>query len=361
MRVAAFTKYDREAASTRQRLLQYVPSLQRAGFTVEHHPLLGDDYVRGLVTGRRPSPFSVVRAYGRRLEQLLAARECDLIWVYAELFPWLPAAFEKLALRAGKPIIYDMDDAFFIPYEGKPLLGGKLEPLLRAAAACTCGNEYLREYASRFCERSIVVPTVVDTSLYRPGRRAASRPLTIGWIGSPSTWGSVRPVLPLLAQLCAKRDVRFRVVGAGAEAKRDRFSGLELVDWSEAGEVAEIQSMDIGIMPMLDDRFQRGKSGYKLVQYMACGLPVVASPVGVNSRIVANGENGFLAGSPEEWRAALTRLLDDAPLRKAMGKASRILAERSYSLASQAPRVVALFESVAAGVIPSIARKSGST
>jgi glycosyltransferase involved in cell wall biosynthesis len=349
MRVAAFTKYDREAASTRQRLLQYVPSLELAGFTVEHHPLLGDDYVRGLVSGRRPSPLSVVRAYGRRLEQLVAARDCDLIWVYAELFPWLPAAFERLALRAGKPIIYDMDDAFFIPYEGKPLLDGKLEPLLRAAAACTCGNDYLRDYASRFCERSMVVPTVVDTALYRPARKAASRSLTIGWIGSPSTWGSVRPLLPLLGQLCAERGVRFRVVGAGAEGKRDRFSGLELVDWSEASEIAEIQRMDIGIMPMLDDPFQRGKSGYKLVQYMACGLPVVASPVGVNSRIVSNGENGFLASSTGEWRAALNRLLDDPSLRKAMGKASRTLAERSYSLASQAPRVTGLFEWVASG------------
>jgi len=349
MRVAAFTKYDREAASTRQRLLQYVPSLERAGFVVEHHPLLCDDYVRGLVTGRRPSPLSVVRAYGRRLEQLLAARECDLIWVYAELFPWLPSAFERLALRAGKPIIYDMDDAFFIPYEGKPLLDGKLELLLSAAAACTCGNDFLRDYASRFCERSIVVPTVVDTARYRPARKGASRPLTIGWIGSPSTWGSVRPLLPLIEQLCAERRVRFRVVGAGAEAKLDRFPGLELVDWSEASEIAEIQRMDIGIMPMLDDPFQRGKSGYKLVQYMACGLPVVASPVGVNSRIVAHGENGFLASSTDEWQAALIRLLDDAALRETMGKASRALAERSYSLDSQAPRVVALFKSVTAG------------
>jgi glycosyltransferase involved in cell wall biosynthesis len=106
--------------------------------------------------------------------------------------------------------------------------------------------------------------------------------------------------------------------------------------------------MDIGIMPLLDRPFQRGKSGYKLVQYMACGLPVVASPVGVNTRIVASGHNGLLASSTDEWRAALARLLDDSALRKAMGKASRTLAEQSYSLASQAPRVVDLFEAVAA-------------
>ena len=347
MRVAAFTKYDREAASTRQRLLQYGPSLKQAGFRVEHHPLLGDAYVRGLVMGRRPSPLSIAHAYARRLEQVLAARECDLIWIYAELFPWLPAAFEKLALRAGKPIIYDMDDAFFVPYEGKPLLDGKLEPLLRAAAACTCGNEYLRDYTSRFCQRSIVVPTVVDTSQYRPSRRA-SGPITIGWIGSPSTWCNVRPLLQMLRQLCAERGVRIRAIGAGKEAEHDRFPGLDLVAWSEASEVAEVQRMDIGIMPLLDRPFQRGKSGYKLVQYMACGLPVVASPVGVNAQMVTDGDNGFLASLPEEWREALTRLLDDSALREAMGGAGRRLSERSYSLASQAPRLVALFEAVAA-------------
>ena len=348
MRVAAFTKYDREAASTRQRLLQYVPSLEAAGFTIEHHPLLGNDYVRGLVTGRRPSAVAIASSYLRRFRQLLETRECDLIWVYAELFPWLPAAFERLALRAGKPIIYDLDDAFFLPYKGKPLLDGKLEPLLRAAAACTCGNAYLRDYASRFCERSIVVPTVVDTSIYLPVKRPGDGSLVIGWIGSPSTWANVQPLLPMLRQLCAEHGARFRVVGAGAAAEQDRFPGLDLVDWSEATEVAEVQRMDIGIMPLLDRPFERGKSGYKLVQYMACGLPVVASPVGVNAEIVADGASGFLASSLEEWRQALVRLLDDATLRLSMGQVGRQRAEHAYSLASQAARLVALFESVVA-------------
>ena len=347
MRVAAFTKYDREAASTRQRLLQFVPSLERAGFSIEHHPLLGDAYVRGLVMGQRPSPVAIANAYARRLGQLLAARACDLVWIYAELFPGLPAVFEKLALRAGKRIIYDMDDAFHVPYEGKLLLDGKLEPLLRAAAACTCGNDYLLEYASRFCGRSIVLPTVVDTEKYQSREKAEATPPTIGWIGSPSTWCNVRPLLPLLRQLCSERAVRIRVIGAGEAAEQDRFPGLDLVPWSEASEVAEVQRMDIGIMPLIDQPFQRGKSGYKLVQYMACGLPVVASPVGVNADMVSDGANGFLAASAGEWRDALLRLLDDAELREAMGRNGRMLAERSYSLASQAPRLVALFESVA--------------
>lgn len=346
MRVAAFTKYGRASASTRQRLLQYVPSLEMAGFQIDHHPLLGDDYVHGLVTGQRPSLSSIIRSYAHRVEQLVAARGCDLIWVYAELFPWLPAMFEKLAFRSGKPLIYDMDDAFFVPYEGKLFLNGKLEPLLRGASACACGNDYLRDYAARFCDRSVLVPTVVDTTAYRPRRKTGRRPLTIGWIGSPSTWCNVQPLLPVIRQICAEGPVRLRVIGAGVEAERDRFPGIELVEWSETTEIAEVQAMDIGIMPLLDQPFQRGKSGYKLVQYMACGLPVVASPVGVNAQMVTPGENGFLASSPEEWRSALVALLDDPALRDRMGQAGRLLADRSYSLASQAPRMVSLFESV---------------
>jgi len=355
MRVAAFTKYDRQAASTRQRLLQFLPSLEAAGIAVDYHSLLGDGYVQGLVAGQRPSPAAVAGSYLRRLGQLLAPPDCDVIWVYAELFPFLPAQFERLAFLGGKPLIYDFDDAFFAAYQESPNalvrrgLGDKLEPLLRGAAACTCGNDYLRDYAARFCERTLVVPTVVDTGLYRPlGQIDGNGPPTIGWIGSPSTWVDVRPLLPLLSDLHRETGARFRAVGAGAAAAADRFEGLDLVDWSEAGEVAEVQAMDIGIMPVRDLPFQRGKSGYKLVQYMACGLPVVASPVGVNRQIVTEGVNGFLALDDGQWREALLQLIADAQLRRRMGQAGRRLVEDSYSLASQAPRLVELFQSVAA-------------
>jgi glycosyltransferase involved in cell wall biosynthesis len=122
---------------------------------------------------------------------------------------------------------------------------------------------------------------------------------------------------------------------------------MELIEGSEQGEVAEVQQMDIGIMPLIDSPFERGKSGYKLVQYMACGLPVVASPVGVNRTIVDDGANGYLAASEGEWRTALERLIADSDLRRGMGAHGRQLVEDSYSLNSQAPRLIDLFKSVA--------------
>lgn len=350
MRMLAFTRYGRQAASTRQRLLQYLPHLEAAGIEVEWHGLLDDDYVRSLASGERYPRHRIARSYVERIAQLLARKAHDLIWVYGELFPYLPAGFELFA--TDRPVVYDYDDAFFHDYEdlsnglARRLLKDKHAVLLARAAACVCGNAYLRDYAARYCSNSGIVPTVVDTSIYRPVQRAGRSELVIGWIGSPTTWPNVRPLLPLLEKLCADGNVRMRAVGAGHRAERDRFAGLDLVGWSEESEVAEVQRMDIGIMPLIDAPFERGKSGYKLIQYMACGLPVIASPVGVNSEIVT-GDVGFLASSEAEWEDALTRLIGDPELRARLGGAGRAKVEGHYSLASQAPHLIEILKSAA--------------
>lgn len=356
LRVNAFTRYGREAASTRQRLLQYIPALKAAGIEVESEPLLGNDYVRSLADGGTFSRLDVARSYLRRMRSLFSGPGADIIWVYAELFPYLPGWFETLAISRGRAIVYDLDDAFFHTYDAssnplvRGLLGRKFEALLRRAAACSCGNAYLQDYASRFCRKTVVIPTVVDTDLYKPRAEQGDphRPLVIGWIGSPSTWGYLRPILPLLAEMSRERGVKVRVVGAGVQAEKDRFPGLELIDWSEDREVADVQAMDIGIMPVPDEIWARGKSGYKLIQYMACGLPVVASPVGVNRDIVDHGISGFQATTLQEWRTFLGLLLDDTDLRLRMGAAGLSRAREEYSLAAQAPRLVDLFRSAAA-------------
>lgn len=352
MKVMAFTKYGSLAASTRQRILQYVPYLERAGITVEVHALLDNDYVQSLASGEPYSKARIVRSYFRRLRQLVTRPDADILWVYAELFPYLPAQFETLAFRHDKPVVYDFDDAFFHQYDDSRrlvinrTLGGKLEPLLRGAAACCCGNAYLQDYASRFCDRSLVLPTVVDAEQYRPVTRSRLQPVTIGWIGSPTTFDYLRFVFPLLRELVASHNVQIQIVGAGANGAAASFPGMGLIDWTEESEIASIQQMDIGIMPLPDELWARGKSGYKLVQYMACGLPVVASPVGVNATIVTHGDNGFLAETLEHWRAALVSLVEDRALRDRMGQSGRRLAMERYSLQSQAPRLVELFDSL---------------
>jgi glycosyltransferase involved in cell wall biosynthesis len=353
MRVIAYTKYDRAAASTRQRILQYAPYLQANGIDLEYRPLLPDSYVASLATGEPVSKAAIAANYAERLRDILRPRpRADLVWIYSELFPYLPAAIERLVFRSGVPVIYDWDDAFFTTYQQHRsglarLLGTKFEQVLPRAAAMTCGNAYLRDYAARFCDRAEVFPTVVDTDQYRPARGAEERPLTIGWIGSPSSWSNVQPVLPLIAQFCVDHGARFRVVGAGTAARADCFEGLDLIDWSEDREIAEVQGFDIGIMPLNDGPFERGKSGYKLIQYMACEVPTIASPVGANRQIVDDGETGFLAKDPAGWRRALAALAADSALRSRIGANGRAKVEQYYSLRSQAPRLVELFRSVA--------------
>lgn len=341
MRVLALTKYGTQAASTRQRFVQYAPYLAANGVSLDLSPLIGNDQFGPISRGLKLPPHQALRSYARRLRALAAGRRYDLIWVHCELFPHLPGVMERLIRLTGTPYVFDFDDAIFHMYDAHPrpivrtLLGTKLQPLLRSARAALCGNDYLRDYASRFCPNSVVVPTVVDTGIYRPRDRApgpAEAPL-IGWIGSPSTFADVEPFIPAILSVAQRRGARFRVIGGGPRASG--IEGLEAVDWSEAAEVAEVRSMDVGIMPVADRPFQRGKCGYKLIQYLACEVPVVASPVGVNGRLAIPGETGFLAATGDEWAAALDRLLGDPALRTRMGRAGRALVEAQYSLASQ--------------------------
>jgi glycosyltransferase involved in cell wall biosynthesis len=352
MRIAAFTRYDRQAASTRQRFIQYFPSLRDAGIYVRHLPLLDDQYVAALVTGTSYPNQKIAQAYVRRMRQLAMERAADIYWVYVELLPFVPAYFERLA-AAGKKIVYDFDDAFFHTYDQssnafvRTFLSNKHASLLEHAAACVCGNTYVWEFAQNHCRNSIIVPTVVDTRKYRAADEDGRSSLTIGWMGSPTTWPQVRPILHVLEEVAKTFGARILVIGAGRGAKIDAFPGLEFRDWAEETEISDVQDMDVGIMPLKDGAFERGKSGYKLIQYMACGLPVVASPVGVNAEIVRPGMNGFLASTEEDWRAALSLLLRDSQLRKRLGESGRQQVERDFSLASQESKLIELFQSLA--------------
>lgn len=352
-RILALTKYGKRAASTRQRLIQYLPGLAAHGISFDIEPLLDDAYLARLAAGRRESALAVAKAYAHRFARLVRPGEYDALWVQYEQFPYLPGLVESMALDKRLPLILDYDDAIFHQYDRnrrwlvRRLLGKKLVPLLRRASLCLCGNAYLQDYAQRYCSNSIIVPTVVDTDAYRPAPQPRMGGPVVGWIGSPSTWAYVAPLLPAVLPLLHRYGASLRVIGAGPAAVG--IDGVEAMDWAEAREIADVQAMDIGIMPLVDDAWARGKCGYKLIQYMACGLPVVASPVGVNRDIVTEGETGYLASTSSEWVAALERLLADRASGRAMGAAGRDRAVERYSLASQQPRILAALREVLAG------------
>lgn len=353
MKVLMITRYDAAGASSRLRLLQYTPALAAAGIAAEVIPFFSAAYLDRLYAGRstRAEAFG---AYARRVRELGGARAFDLLWLEKEALPWLPWAIERRMLPRGVPLVADFDDAVFHNYDlhgsgpVRRVLGDKIDRLMAGAALITAGNAYLAERAvAAGAARVEIVPTVVDLESYRVAPLpAAGEPQRIGWIGTPSTWDAyVVPMLPLLTRIAAEAGARVLAVGAGQGGEPHPL--LDMEPWSEAAEVPLIHRMSIGIMPLDDTPWARGKCGYKLIQYMACGLPVVASPVGVNADIVEHGVNGFLARTPEEWHAAISTLLRDPDLGQRMGAAGRRKIETSYALGTWGPRVAAMLQDAA--------------
>ena len=349
MRVLALTRYGRTGASSRMRFHQYLPALEAAGIQVDMAPLFSDGYVRGLQQGRR-NPWEVLRAYAGRVGALRRAAGFDLLWIEKEALPWLPAGLE-LALMSGRvPFVLDYDDAVFHGYDQhrsawvRQWLAGKHPALMRRAALVVAGNDYLADFArAAGAARVEAVPTVIDLARYpAPGcdARAGALP-TVGWIGQRATASFLAPLAPVFERLSAEGRARFAAIGIDTAAL-----GLPMqsVPWTEATEVASISQFDVGIMPLVDEPFERGKCGYKLIQYMACGLPVVASPVGVNRQIVEHGVNGFLAETPEQWQEALQTLAADAGLRQRMGQAGRHKVEQRFCLQVTGPRLAGLLK-----------------
>ena len=354
LRVTALTRYGRQGASSRVRMYQYEEALGRAGIVLQVQPFLDDNYVEALRRGQRRMS-AVLNAYLRRVTTMLRRVPCDLLWVEKECFPWLPASFERLMLGAKMPVVLDYDDAVFHQYDQhrfaavRSLLGDKLTYLQRRASLVLAGNQYLADYAEQngAC-RVEILPSVIDLDRYSvsppvPTDAATNLPV-VGWIGQRSTAGYLSIVAPLAREFAARGRARFIALGGPPELLDEPF---EAAAWNEREEVQRLRQFSIGIMPLRDGLFERGKCGYKLIQYMACGLPVVASSVGVNRTIVEHGVNGFLADTPAEWKQALEQLLASPALRMQMGMAGRRKVESLYSVQANAPRIAAWFHDVA--------------
>lgn len=347
----ALTKYGNLAASTRHRFTNFAPLLSDAGIDLTISPLIDGAELRKILSGGQVSGGGAALAYAKRFFSPWMARP-DFIWVQYELFPYIPYYLEMLRLPRKTPLILDYDDAIQENYLGHsdPLirwqLGGKIKRLQRRAALVTCGNEAVGEYARQNCENVLIVPTSVDTDRFLPNKTRQNPKPVVGWIGSPSTWAYVEAsVLGILEELVDQDKIDVLIVGAQAQA--ETRAGIRFKPWSEETEVADIQSMDIGIMPLQNTNWARGKSGFKLIQYMACGLPVIASPVGANKKIVQHNESGSFAEDADEWRTALLTAVNNPKLRQSMGKEGRALAVSHYSLQTQAPKLCdAIFDVV---------------
>ena len=359
LRVLMLTKYGRLGASSRMRSLQYLPWFEQSGLQVTVQSLLSDDQLLSRYHRGGYALNELLRSYSNRLGVLLQRRQFDVLWIEAEALPWWPLWVEQGLLR-GVPYILDFDDAIFHNYDQhcqpwvRWVYGRRLDGLMAQAVLVVGGNDYLaqraRDAGTRWVE---VLSTVIDLARYpvqskeHGAMQAPDTPFKIVWIGTPGNVHYLDLLREPLQALAAQHSFVLRVIGAAA------FSvpgvRVEVLPWSEATEVEVISACDIGVMPLQDSPWERGKCGYKLIQYMACGLPVVASGVGVNSKIVCVGENGFLANTADEWLAALGQLLGNATLRRQMGVAGRQRVEDEFCIQKTGPRLAQLLRAVGQG------------
>jgi glycosyltransferase involved in cell wall biosynthesis len=342
IRVLGLSLYGSQAASHRVRLSQFQPGLALTGIDLQIHSLLDNSYLQRSFHGRRPSLRGLLSAYGSRLQFLHHANRYDLAIIYAELLPFLPSWLERQLIQI--PFLYDCDDAFFLKYRSgrlrllQPLFGAKADRLMSAAVSVTAGNTWLSAYACRFNNNVTMLPSVVDTDHFLPAapRPAGlpAKPFTVGWIGSPSTAPYLQLLVEPLQRLARESPVRLLVVGGHAPA----ITGVEVISqpWSLEQEVPLIQQFDVGVMPLPDTSWTRGKCAYKLIQCMACGIPVVASRVGANVEAVPP-ECGFLAETTEQWLKSFRYLAADSQLRQQLGAAARLWVKQRYSLSSALP------------------------
>lgn len=342
-------RYTPTGPSSRLRMNQFVPMLEAAGASVTSAPFYDEAYLRGYFAGKGQSLLGGGRALVARMARLATVR-ADVAWVERELFPFLPGVFERALRARGIPYVVDMDDAVFHRYDAHPnavvrgVLGGKFDALLRGAAAVTPGNGYLADYMrAHGAARVEEVPTVVDPSRYPLTPPPAGERLRLGWIGTPANARYLEVVADALRPL--GEAVPATLVTVGAPAIPDLPVPQEAHDWSEATEGALLAGIDVGVMPLADNSYERGKCGYKLIQYMAAGRATIGSPVGVNADIVT-AETGLLATSAAEWAAAILALWRDPARRAAMGLAGRRRVEERYSIEAVGPRLVSLFAEV---------------
>ncbi|MGY6522416.1 MAG: glycosyltransferase family 4 protein [Mongoliitalea sp.] len=344
-------KYPRMGASSRLRTYQFVGLLEAEGYQVEVKPFFNERYLQQLYSGKKPATWNILRCYMRRIWILLRAKSYQVIWVEKEVFPYIPASLEKwmYSFFKGK-LILDFDDAIFHNYDLhenqwiRKVLGTKIAHIMQQASVVLAGSPYLEEYAKRAGAVKIVsMPTVIDWKKYSQEFPVipANQP-TIGWIGSPSTQRYLHELIPVFGRIYAQNAFTLLIINS---KEKLAYSGDMIhLQWSEEVEVAAIQQMDIGIMPLPDSAWEQGKCAYKLIQYMACGKAVIASPVGVNVEIVKDGYNGYLAATMQDWEEKLLFLLNNPNERKNMGKNGQSMVQANYTIDQNMKRIRKLLQ-----------------
>ncbi len=329
--ISFFTKYSTQGATSRYRSFSFASRLAELNYNLEIYSFMDIYYLSNLFAKKPKNKWRIFLSYCQRLFAVL--RSSDNIIIERELFPYLPYEFEKLFLR-NKRYILDFDDNVWEDYRGKLLLDGKYDYLVKNAAGVIVGNHYLEHYVKKLNDTVINIPTVINLDLYQLDKYVQKFDrFSLVWIGSSVTYRYIKSFASMFQQLSKLIDFDLIII-ASRQLEIEKIEGVSMkfYDWSSETETVILHQCHVGIMPLDNDDFSQGKSGFKLIQYQAAGLPMIASPIGENTHIITDTINGFLPKTQNEWLVAVQNLVSDTELYNRMSTASK---EKSYHYSFQ--------------------------
>jgi glycosyltransferase involved in cell wall biosynthesis len=357
MRVLLLAPYPlRMIPSQRYRFEQYLSLFEANGIEVEVRSLLDAETTKVLYRSGyvKEKVFSVLRGALGRVRDLIDASSFDVVFVHREAFPLGYPLVERALAALGRPYVFDFDDAIYMTNTSEanrfiaPLkFAQKTEVIVKHAALITAGNPHLAAWARALNPNVMIIPTTIDTDIYQPKQVKREGRLCVGWSGSTTTIAHLAPYAGLLRELQKTFGVRLRIIGdpsftiEGAE--------VESIPWREATEFEDVKEIDIGIMPLPDEDWAKGKCGLKALQYMAAGIATVMSPVGVNVEI-AEGGAAMLASTFLDWEMTLAALITDTEARERLGVNGRKRAEERYSVKANLPLYIEALQRAARSV-----------
>ncbi|MEQ9374722.1 MAG: glycosyltransferase family 4 protein [Imperialibacter sp.] len=343
-----------QAPSQRFRFEQYFAALLKTGYSIDSQSFWGEYYWKVLYKkgNTLQKVWGLLNGFGRRFKVLSQLPSADFVFIHRELTPLGPPIFEWLIAKVfRKQVIFDFDDAIWLPNTSESnKIAGWLKWHSKTGNICqwswkvSVGNSYLANYAKQFNDNVVINPTTIDTEHHHrihKKTKPTNDPIVIGWTGSHSTLPYLDMLWSVLEELAKDQKFSFRVISN--QPPLVTYPWLEFTPWNKDTEIGDLAVIDIGVMPLTDDKWSQGKCGFKALQYMALEIPTIASPVGVNVDIIENGNNGLLAASTGDWLVSLKETLTNEGLRKKLGEAGRKTVEDRYSIKANTQNFLDLF------------------
>jgi glycosyltransferase involved in cell wall biosynthesis len=356
MRVLFLFPYPHNTAgSQRFRFEQYLPILKKEGVEYDLQAFIDDNTWEVLYKeGHRfRKVWGIIKGFLRRFKMLFKARQYDFIFIHREASPLGPPIFEWLLAKVlRKKIVFDFDDAIWLPntsqenaWVAKIKFHHKTSLICKWAYKISSGNDYLADYARNFNNQVFINPTTIDTENWHnqtKNQAVADKNMVIGWTGTHSTLKYLLPLLPVIENL--EKEFTFDFVVISDKEPDFQLKSFKYIPWNKDTEITDLLCFNIGVMPLTDDQWAKGKCGFKALQYMALGIPALVSPVGVNTQIVEHQQNGFICTSNQEWYHFLKLLLENESQRIEMGKNARQKIIDTYAVLANRTNFLGFFK-----------------